>query len=471
MYIKKGIPYTEKYKELPMENDGFRLQMVPIQRKIVHAYDFILLQPCTQVDAEEGKHISIDQKCIYQENVFIMKESINLGIIGLGGRGYGLLKAVILEEADVNVVGVCDLYEDRTQAAFDLVKEKRGVEPVKSLDYHDILDIPGLDCVFVTSSWESHIPIAIDAMKKGIRPGVEVGAAYSIQQLWDLVHTSEETSVPCMMLENCCYGQYEMMLMHMIRNGQFGELVHLEGGYRHDLRDEVGFGRENRHYRNANYKNRNTENYPTHELGPICQMLNINHGNRLLKLTSTASCSKGLNAFLMEKKGPEYDQSSYRFAQGDVINTTITCAHGETISLTLDTTLPRYYSRGLVVQGTKAMYSEDNNSIFMEGMHSEWDGFDWKKFWGNADEFRKEWESPTWVQFLNDGVRGGHGGMDYLVDRAFFDSVKNECDPPIDVYDMATWMSISVLSEESIAMGGAPVYIPDFTNGKWIETR
>lgn len=400
-----------------------------------------------------------------------MKDTINFAIIGLGGRGYGLLTGVVLDMEDVNVLGVCDLYEDRVQRAFDAVKEKKGNEPLKTTDYREILEIPNLDCVFVTTSWETHIPIAIAAMKKGIRPGVEVGAAYSIQQLWDLVHCSEDTGVPCMMLENCCYGQYEMMLMNMIKQGLFGELVHLEGGYRHDLREEVAYGRENRHYRNANYKNRNTENYPTHELGPICQMLGINHGNRLLKLTSTASCARGLNAFLMEKEGPGYDQTNFRFAQGDVINTIITCAHGETISLTLDTTLPRYYSRGLVVEGTKAMYCEDNNSIFMDGKFSEMEGFDWKKQWGNADEFRKEYESPTWVEFLNDGVRGGHGGMDYLVDRAFFDSVKYETEPPIDVYDMATWMSISALAEQSIAAGGAPVFIPDFTNGKWIETR
>jgi hypothetical protein len=117
------------------------------------------------------------------------------------------------------------------------------------------------------------------------------------------------------------------------------------------------------------------------------------------------------------------------------------------------------------------MYSEDNHSVFIDGVHSEADGFDWQKHWNNALEMREKYEHPVWTQFLNDGVRGGHGGMDYLVDRAFFDSVKNETKPPIDVYDMAAWMSIGVLSEESIAKGGAPVYIPDFTNGKWVETR
>ena len=396
--------------------------------------------------------------------------SINIAIVGLGGRGYGLLKDVILEFDEVNILGVCDLYEDRAQRGFDAVKEKKGNEPVKTLDYHEILQIPDLEAVVVTTSWETHIPIAIDAMKAGVRPGVEVGAAYSIDQLWQLVHTYEETGVPCMLMENCCYGREELMVRNMVEQGIFGQVVHCEGGYRHDLRDEIGNGRENRHYRNANYKHRNTENYPTHELGPIAQILGINHGNRMLKLTSTASCARGMNVYLTREKGAEYDQSSYPFAQGDVVTTVITCAHGETIVLTLDTTLPRYYSRGFHIQGTKAMYEEDNQSIFIDGVHNK-DDFYWDRQWGNIKEYRDQYEHPIWKQFLNDGVRGGHGGMDYLVFRAFFESVADRVNPPIDVYDMAAWMSIGVLAEESIAMGGAPVAIPDFTNGQWIEVR
>ncbi|HCA34287.1 MAG TPA: glycosyl hydrolase, partial [Lachnospiraceae bacterium] len=175
-----------------------------------------------------------------------MKEKITTAVIGLGGRGFSLLKDVILGLDDVDVVGVCDLYKDRAEAGRQAVETARGTSPLSTLDYHEILDIPGLDSIIVTTSWETHIPIAIDAMKKGIRPGVEVGGAYSIDQLWQLVHTSEETGIPCMMLENCCYGRYEMLLKNMISKGIFGELVHLEGGYRHDLREEVAFGRENR---------------------------------------------------------------------------------------------------------------------------------------------------------------------------------------------------------------------------------
>lgn len=396
--------------------------------------------------------------------------SINIAIVGLGGRGYGLLKDVILGFDEVNILGVCDLYEDRAQRGYDAVREKKGNEPLKTLDYRDLLTIPDLEALVVTTSWETHIPIAIDAMRAGIRPDVEVGAAYSIDQLWQLVRTSEETGVPCMLMENCCYGREELMVQNMVQQGLFGRIVHCQGGYRHDLRDEISYGRENRHYRNANYKHRNTENYPTHELGPIAKILGINHGNRMLKLTSTASCACGLNEYLAREKGPEYDQTDYRFAQGDVVTTVITCAHGETIVLTLDTTLPRYYSRGFHIQGTKGMYEEENQSVFIDGVHNQ-DDFYWDRQWGNIKEYREQYEHPIWKQFLNDGVRGGHGGMDYLVFRAFFESVADRTEPPIDVYDMAAWMSIGVLAEESISMGGAPVAIPDFTNGRWIEVR
>lgn len=396
--------------------------------------------------------------------------SINIAIAGLGGRGFGLLKDVILTFDEVNVLGVCDLYEDRAQRGFDAVKEKKGNEPLKTLNYKDLLEIPELDALVVTTSWETHIPIAIDAMKAGIRPGVEVGAAYSIDQLWQLVRTSEETGVPCMLMENCCYGREELMVMNMVKQGLFGSIVHCQGGYRHDLREEIGNGREKRHYRNANYLHRNCENYPTHELGPIAQILGINHGNRMVKLTSTASCARGMNEYLKREKGVDYDQSGAAWAQGDVVTTVITCAHGETIVLTLDTTLPRYYSRGFHIQGTKGMYEEENQSIFIDEKDNHAD-FKWSDHWGNVKEYRDEYEHPIWKQFLNDGVRGGHGGMDYLVFRAFFESVADGVNPPIDVYDMAAWMCIGVLSEESIAMGGAPVAIPDFTNGQWIEVR
>ena len=395
-----------------------------------------------------------------------MKETIRVAVIGMGNRGQSLLKHCILPQPGVQVVAVCDRYEDRVKLGVDMVLEAGQPQPKATQDYRELLDMPELDAALILTSWESHINLACDFMRAGKYTAIEVGGAYSVDDCWKLVRTHEETGTQCMILENCCYGREELMVLNMVRQGLFGEIVHCQGGYRHDLRQEVAFGRENRHYRFYNYLTRNGENYPTHELGPIANVLNINRGNRMLSLVSMASKSAGLHEYLVREKGPDHDASQMHFAQGDVVTTIIKCAGGETICLTLDTTLPRAYSRAFHVQGTKGMYMEDNNSIFLDGKDNAYD-FKWREKWDNAKEYRNQYEHPVWQSYLKEGVRGGHDGMDWLVLRAFFESVKNGTPAPLDVYDAAAWMSITALSEQSVAMGGAPVAIPDFTNGQW----
>lgn len=398
-----------------------------------------------------------------------MKEKIKVGLIGFGQRGKSLLESVLvpMTEKDVEIRGVCDLYEDRARYAADYVKNAVGREPVCTTDYRDITLMDDLDAVIVMSAWESHIPIAISAMKAGKYVGIEVGGAYSLEDCWALVRTSEGTGMPCMLLENCCYGRREMMLLNMVKQGVMGEVVHCSGGYCHDLRKEIAYGAENRHYRLRNYLNRNCDNYPTHELGPIAKVLQINTGNRMVSLTSAASCAQGLHTYIVKQKGENDPLSHAAFAQGDVVTTTIKCQQGQTITLTLDTTLPRAYSRGFTVRGTKGLYTEDTDSVFLDGVHNSFDA-NWKKQWGNAAQYEEEYDHPLWKEY-KEQVRGGHDGMDWLVFRAFIESVKAGTQPPIDVYDTAALMCISALSEESIACGSKPVAIPDFTNGRWIE--
>lgn len=325
--------------------------------------------------------------------------------------------------------------------------------------------------LIICASWDMHVEMCIEAMKAGKYVGCEVGGAYSLRECWKLIETYEETKVPVMFLENCLYGRDEMMVLNMAEQGVLGEIVHCEGGYRHDLREEVAFGKENRHYRLSNYIHRNTENYPTHELGPIAKILHINRGNRLLSLTSVSSKAAGLKEYIKEKKADDEVLSNTTFNQGDIVNTIIKCSNGETILLTLDTTLPRYYSRGFTVQGTKGMYTEDNRSIFLDGEKSAEDHFEWKKHWGNVEEYRDKYEHPVWKKYLDAGVKKGHDGMDFLVFSDFIKCVQENSEAVIDVYDMATWMSISVLAEESISMGGQPIAIPDFTSGKWMNRK
>ena len=388
-------------------------------------------------------------------------------MVGMGCRGYEVMKTVLGVDG-VALTCVCDLYPDRTEKARAKAEKMQGFSPRVTDNWHTMTDKKELDAVLVTCSWEPHIEMAVAFMEAGIPVGVEVGGAYSVEDCFLLVRTFERTGTPVMLLENCCYGRYELMVMNMAEQGLFGEIVHCEGGYRHDLRREITFGKENRHYRLRNYLARCCENYPTHELGPISQILHINRGNRMLSLVSVASKAKGLHYYIGRTENADRSLLERDFAQGDVVTTIIKCANGETVTLTLDTTLPRAYSRQFTVQGTRGMYSEENNSVYLDTDHDESMHFSWKKQWNNAESYLERYEHPIWREFLADGLRGGHGGMDYLVYRDFVRCVREGLPMPIDAYDMASLMCISALSEQSIAMGGAPVAIPDFTSGRWL---
>ena len=398
-----------------------------------------------------------------------MGKKVRIGIIGLGARGKGLLETAYLEHPDAEFVAVCDRYEDRCREAAAVIEKSGRPAPRQVTDYHDILQMPDVDAVVICASWEAHTQMCIEAMEAGKYAACEVGGAYSLRECWRLVETYERTGVPVMFLENCLYGRDEMMVANMAEQGVLGTIVHCEGGYRHDLREEIAFGKENRHYRLANYLRRNTENYPTHELGPIAKILHINRGNRLLSLTSMSSKAMGMREYIREKKPDDDALRNAEFCQGDVVNTILKCSGGETILLTLDTTLPRYYSRGFTVQGTKGMYSEDNRSIFLDGAEAAKDHFHWEKHWGNVEEYREKYEHPVWKKYLSEGVKKGHDGMDFLVFSDFIKCVQERTQAPIDVYDMAAWMSVSALAEQSIALGGAPVAVPDFTGGRWMR--
>ena len=391
-------------------------------------------------------------------------KKVRAAVVGLGHRGYGLLTDLILKMDNVEVVAVCDLYDDRTEEGVKAVEEAYGRTPFASTDYREVLDRDGIEAVFVLSAWESHFPIAIYAMERGIAVGMEVGGAYSVDDCWELVRTYERTKTPFMFLENCCYGEIEMLVLNMVEQGILGEIVHCSGGYHHDLRGEVALGEEKRHYRLRNYLSRNCENYPTHELGPIAKVLDINKGNRFVSLVSMSSKAAGVNEYARNhSEVPEYLRDA-KFAQGDVVTTIIKCARGETVTLTLDTTLPRPYSRGFTVRGTKGMFQEDTDSFYIDG---ETTGHAIPH--GNRKEYLERYSHPTWVEYHKSGIRGGHGGMDGLVYDAFIEAVRLGKPCPIDVYDAVAWMVVTPLSEQSIAMGGAPVTFPDFTSGRWYK--
>lgn len=393
-----------------------------------------------------------------------MKDVVRVAFLGLGGRGLSLLKGCLLRmHEDVEIVAVCDNFEDRTQAGKKAVmRSKRGNTPVASTNYKDVIGLDEVDCVIIATSWEDHIKIAIDAMKLGKIVGMEVGGAYSLQDCYDLVQAYEETGSHCMLLENCNYGEYELMVLNMVKKGLFGEIVYCEGGYMHDLRSEISDGEKNRHYRLRNYISRNCENYPTHEIGPIAKVLKINNGNRFVNLTSFGSKSVGLKDFIKRKRSKNEKLLNTDFKQEDIITTVMRCHNGETITIFLDTTLPRFYSRKFTVRGTRGMYMEDGNIVYLDGMtHNV------RRLLGNGKKYAKKYGHDLWSRKNKKYRRYGHGGMDWFVLRAFIETVKNGAYPPIDVYDTVTYMSITALSEISLEKGSETVEFPDFTNGKW----
>lgn len=396
-------------------------------------------------------------------------EKVRLAVIGLGSRGISQMRTLLAMD-DVEVTAVCDVYADRTEKGAEAVQAERGYRPFATCSAGEAIDRKDVDGVIIMTSWETHIPLAIEALRCGKRPAIEVGGAASVDECWQMVRTSEETGIPVMMLENCCYGETELTLLRMIHEGVFGTVVHCAGAYAHDLRDEIGNGDINRHYRQRHFLHRNGELYPTHELGPIANYLNINRGNRMTALTSMASKACGLHEWLGEHRQDRPDLVGAQVNEGDIVVTLIRCANGETIQLTHDCTLPRFYSRGGVIRGTKGMWMEDGRFIFLEGRTAA-NGGTWTHRPESDAKYMQEYQHPLWQAYREFGVRGNHDGMDYLVLRAFVESIQNQSEPPIDVYDAAVWMSITALSEASIAAGSAPVSIPDFTDGKWITAR
>lgn len=402
------------------------------------------------------------------------------GVIGISGRGRGML-AELLSVEGVKVTAVCDKYEDRARDGVEIVKKKAGYTPDSYLDYRQLLAREDIVAVLCCTTWITHSRIAVDAMRAGKHIAFEVGGAASLEECWQMVRVSEQTGKFCMILENCCYDRNELAIFNMKKLGLFGEIIHLQGGYQHDLRDEISMGDLIRHGRIQNFSNRNGDLYPTHQLGPIAKLIDINRGNRFLTLSSMSSKTRGMHEWL--NNSPDVDRIldslditdeqaawfkekylDYHFTQGDIVTTMIKCARGETIFLIHDCMLPRPYSRNYRVQGTKGIYMEDKDSVYFDGVSPR------RHHWEPFAPYRDKYEHPLWKQYAADGIHaGGHGGMDYLVLCAFAESAINDLKPPIDVYDTAAWMSVTCLSEQSVALGGAPVAVPDFTDGLWID--
>lgn len=394
-----------------------------------------------------------------------MKE-INVGFIGLGKRGHELLNAT-LKLGLVKVVAVCDGLKEKTITAKELIKKESGVDATCYTDYHNLIKDPNVNTVFITTAWDTHFPMAIECMQNGKATALEVGGAYSIDECFNLVRVQESTGVPFMFLENCCFSKWEMMITNMVRKGLFGEVCYCHGAYCHDLRPQICSGVNTGHYQLANYIYRNCETYPTHDLGPISKLLNINRGNRMTSIVSVSSKAKGLKEFIKGKK--EFEKlKDVDFKQGDIVQSLITCADGTVVSLKLDTTLPHPYSREFTVSGTKGFSVEQGKCICLDDGKSS--GM-LNANLNNSNEYEDKYTPDVFKNLTEEEYSLGSFGADAIMLKAFFNALKNGEEMPIDVYDAACLMAVTALSEQSINLGGSAVAFPDFTGGKWISRK
>ncbi|MEZ4946061.1 MAG: Gfo/Idh/MocA family oxidoreductase [Cyclobacteriaceae bacterium] len=411
------------------------------------------------------------------------EEKVRIGLIGVGLRGQNHLD-LLLRRNDVEVVSICDVQQRMMDMSKDMIKKSGKTMPQIILDgpygYRKMLENKDIDAVIISTPWEWHTTMCLDAMNTGKYTACEVMTGATIEECWQLVRTSERTGMPLMMLENVCYRRDVMAVMNMVRQNVFGELIHLQGGYQHDLREVkfndgvkpygggVEFGEKG--FSEAQWRTqysvmRDADLYPTHGIGPIAMMTNINRGNRFTHLTSYSSKSRGLHDYIVKNGGEDHPNAKIEFKLGDVVTTMIKCINEETILLQHDTNLPRPYSLGFRVQGTNGIWMDVNKSIYIEGQSKQ------AHRWEDAQEWLDKYDHPLWKSHAEKATGAGHGGMDWFVINAFVESVKRKTNTPQDVYDAVTWSAITPLSETSIQQGGETLEFPDFTGGKWMYRK
>ena len=409
---------------------------------------------------------------------------VRLAIIGVGARGQNHLD-LVLRRDDVELVAICEI-EDRalTIAKEMITKSGKKMPQVFTGDvnaWKKLLEIKGLDGVLIVTPWELHKPMIMGALDAGIKyVGTEVILGITLDDHWDVVKTAEKNNAHVMMMENVCYRRDVMAVLNMVRQGMFGEIIHLQGGYQHDLREVkfndgvnmyghgVEFGEKaysEAHWRTEHSVHRNGDLYPTHGIGPIAHYANINRGNRFLSLCSFSSKARGLHNHIVKQGGESHPNAKVNFKLGDVVTTSINCANGETILLQHDTNLPRPYSLGFRVQGTEGLWMDVNKGIYIQEKSAKAHQWDDTKTW--LDKY----DHPLWQRWSKDTEGAGHGGMDFFVIHAFVESIKRKTPTPMDVYDAAAWSSITPLSERSIELGNQTVEVPDFTGGQWMYRK
>lgn len=398
-------------------------------------------------------------------------DTVRIGFIGVGNRGTAAVRRMSLIQG-VKIQGICDVQDKKAKAA----KARVATPDHESMIYSGSEEIwkemckrEDIDLVYIATHWATHAEMAIYAMEHGKHVALEIPAATTVEDCWKLVMTSERTKKHCVILENCCYDFFELLTLNMARQGYFGDIVHCEGAYIHDIVDSF-FEEEARYdfWRLKENAARNGNLYPTHGLGPVCQVLNVNRGNKLDYMTSMAShdFSIRLKAKEMATKDKQFEQYVDMPVRGNMNVSSLMTHSGATIMLQHDVSTPRPYSRLHLISGTKAFAQKYPLPGKIAVGH--------EKFF-DEEQMRKleQQYTPKIVQHIGEIAKqvGGHGGMDFMMDWRLVDCLRNGLPVDMDVYDAAAWSVVGPLSEWSVANGSKPIAIPDFTMGRWKENK
>lgn len=395
-------------------------------------------------------------------------DTVRIGFIGLGMRGYGAVYRYTFLE-NVEIKALCDVVPEKVDKCQELLKEKGLPEAdgyTGADDWKEICERDDIDLIYVCTHWDLHTPIAVYAMEQGKHVAVEVPAALTVDECWQLVNTAEKTRRHCMQLENCNYDFFEITTLNMAQQGVFGEIVHCEGAYIHDLRwlnfDTNGYWNM---WRLKHLEKEDGNTYPTHGLGPLCHILGIHRGDKMDYLVSVSSDQFGMTAYAKEKFGEDSEFAKTEYAKGDMNTSIIKTRKGKTILLQHDVTSPRPYSRLHTVSGTKGFaqkYPRRGIALEPDAHHFMPEG--------EMDSLLAVYTHPI-VEEIEEKARevGGHGGMDFIMDYRLIYCLRNGLPLDQDVYDAAEWSSIIELSRISVENQGMPVKVPDFTRGSWAK--
>lgn len=401
-----------------------------------------------------------------QQRVFDLKtpplDKVRIGFIGVGSRGSSLL-GNLLDIDGVEIKAVCDVVTERVQNAQKRVVSRGHPEPAGyakgETHYEELCRRDDLDLVYIATPWDSHARMAVCAMTEGKHAAIEVPAAMTLEECWDLVDTAEQTRRHCFMLENCCYGEIELLVLRMARQGVFGELTHAEAGYLHEARDYLLQDSASATWRRRFVSTLNGNLYPTHGLGPVAEYLGINTGDQFETLVSMSSLERALSE-RRDALPADHLRRRDRFACGDINTTLLQTARGRTIMIQFSMVQSRPYSRINLIAGTKGTFADYPPRLHLDGQSEDWIT--------DLQPYHERYGHPLWKRLTAQAQKsGGHGGMDYVMNWRLIQCLCEGLPLDLTVYDAAAWSCILPLSVASVAKGSAPVTVPDFTRGAW----